>query len=73
MVALTYQELYRILLLRLLEKDLYIHIEVPDYKQILRRKNLRRFHSYDALFSHNMDADVITYVIYTGEIKQVKK
>ena len=29
------------------------------------KKNLRRFHSYDALFSHNMDADKVTAMLYT--------
>ena len=71
LVALTINELYMDFTFKTTEKDLYIHIEFQTTNNS-EKKNLRRFHSYDALFSHNMDADVITYVIYTGEIKQSK-
>ena len=71
LVALTINELYMDFTFKTTEKDLYIHIEFQTTNNS-EKKNLRRFHSYDALFSHNMDADVITYVIYTGKIKQSK-
>ncbi|MFR8314224.1 MAG: hypothetical protein ACLVBP_18835 [Ruminococcus sp.] len=65
LVALTINELYMDFTFKTTEEDLYIHIEFQTTNKS-EKKDLKRFHSYEALFSHNMDAKVITYVIYTG-------
>ena len=48
----------------------YIHIEfqTTDKKEV----DLRRFHAYDAVYSHKTGRKVITYVIYSGGITKVK-
>lgn len=71
LVALTINELYMDFTFKTTEKDLYIHIEFQTTNNS-EKKDLRRFHSYEALFSHNTDAKVITYVIYTGGIEKTK-
>lgn len=58
LVALTINELYMDFTFKTTEKDLYIHIEFQTTNNS-EKKNLRRFHSHDALFSHNMDADEV--------------
>ena len=35
-------------------------------------RSLRRFRAYEALYSHNKGKNVITYVIYSGGIKNVQ-
>ena len=49
LVALTINELYMDFTFKTTEKDLYIHIEFQTTNNS-EKKNLRRFHSYDALF-----------------------
>ena len=71
LVALTINELYMDFTFKTTVKDLYIHIEFQTTNNS-EKKDLRRFHSYEALFSHNTDAKVITYVIYTGGIEKTK-
>ena len=71
LVALTINELYMDFTFKTTEEDLYIHIEFQTTNKS-EKKDLKRFHSYEALFSHNMDAKVITYVIYTGGIEETK-
>ena len=71
LIALTINELYMDFTFKTTVKDLYIHIEFQTTNNS-EKKNLRRFHSYDALFAHNMEAQVITYVIYTGGIEKTK-
>ena len=71
LVALTINELYMDFTFKTTEENLYIHIEFQTTNNS-EKKDLRRFHSYEALFSHNMDAKVITYVIYTGGIEKTR-
>lgn len=49
----------------------YVHFEfqTTDDKVIA---DLRRFRAYEALYSHNTGKNVITYVIYSGGIKNVQ-
>ena len=47
----------------------YIHIEFQTTDS--GKKNLRRFRAYESVFSHKTGKNVITYVIYSGEIKRV--
>lgn len=49
----------------------YVHFEfqTTDDKIIA---DLRRFRAYEALYSHNKGKNVITYVIYSGGIKNVQ-
>ena len=70
LVELTINELYMDFTFKTTE-DLYIHIEFQSTNSSAN-KDLRRFHSYEALFSHNTGKKVITYVIYTGGIKKSK-
>lgn len=70
LVELTINELYMDFTFKTTE-DLYIHIEFQSTNSS-ENKDLRRFHSYEALFSHNTGKKVITYVIYTGGIKKSK-
>ena len=71
LVALTINELYMDFTFKTTEENLYIHIEFQTTNNS-EKKDLRRFHSYEALFSHNTDAKVVTYVIYTGGIEKTK-
>ena len=71
LVKLTINELYMDFTFKTTEENLYIHIEFQTTNNS-EKKDLRRFHSYEALFSHNTDAKVITYVIYTGGIEKTK-
>ena len=54
----------------LTDQDFYIHTEfqTTDGKD----PDLRRFHAYDAVFSHNTGKNVITYVIFSGGITEAK-
>ena len=70
LIELTINELYMDFTFKTTE-DLYIHIEFQSTNSS-ENKDLRRFHSYEALFSHNTGKKVITYVIYTGGIKKSK-
>lgn len=46
--------------------DFYIHVEFQTTDS--EKKDLRRFHAYEAVFSHETGKKVITYVIYSGGI-----
>lgn len=50
----------------LMEDDTYIHFEFQTTDK--GKKDLRRFRAYEALLSHQTDRDVVTYVIYSGDI-----
>ena len=47
-------------------EDFYIHVEFQTTDS--EEKDLRRFHAYEAVFSHENGKKVITYVIYSGGI-----
>ena len=47
--------------------DFYIHIEFQTTDS--GEKDLRRFHAYESVLSHKTGKNVITYVIYSGGIK----
>ena len=47
-------------------KDLYIHIEFQSTDS--GQKDLRRFHAYESVYAHKTGKNVITYVIYSGQI-----
>ena len=49
-------------------KDLYIHIEFQSTDS--GQKDLRRFHAYESVYAHKTGKNVITYVIYSGEISK---
>lgn len=49
---------------------IYIHIEFQTTDS--GEKDLRRFHAYDAVYSHKKEKKVITYVIYSGGITHVR-
>ena len=69
MIKLTIHSLY--MDFTFLTKDgFYVHIEfqTTDKKDI----DLRRFHAYDAVYSNQTEKNVITYVIYSGGITDVK-
>ncbi len=70
LVELTINELYMDFTFKTTDR-LYIHIEFQT-TNTSEATDLRRFHSYEALFSHNTGMKVITYVIYTGGIKVTK-
>lgn len=48
----------------------YIHIEFQTTDK--KETDLRRFHAYDAVYSNQTGKKVITYVIYSGGITNVK-
>ena len=48
-------------------EDFYIHIEFQTTDS--GEKDLRRFHAYESVLSHKTGKNVITYVIYSGGIK----
>ena len=48
--------------------DFYIHIEFQTTDS--GKRDLRRFHAYESVLAHKTGKNVITYVIYSGEIKQ---
>ncbi|MGL5675004.1 MAG: hypothetical protein ACRDDX_01170 [Cellulosilyticaceae bacterium] len=50
----------------LMEDDTYIHFEFQTTNKGIA--DLRRFRAYEALLSHQTGKDVITYVIYSGDI-----
>ncbi|WP_315080647.1 hypothetical protein [uncultured Clostridium sp.] len=51
----------------LMEDDTYIHIEFQTTDKGVA--DLRRFKAYESLFELEMNKDVVTYVIYSGNIK----
>lgn len=53
----------------LMEDDTFIHFEFQTTNKGI--KDLRRFRAYEALLSHQTDKEVITYVVYSGDIKNV--
>ena len=53
----------------LMEDDTYIHFEFQTTNK--NTSDLRRFRAYEALLSHQTGKDVITYVVYSGNIINV--
>lgn len=53
----------------LMEDDTYIHFEFQTTNKNI--SDLRRFRAYEALLSHQTGKDVITYVVYSGNIINV--
>lgn len=51
----------------LMEDDTFIHFEFQTTNK--GKVDLRRFRAYEALLSHQTGKDVITYVVYSGNIK----
>lgn len=47
-------------------EDMYIHVEFQTTDA--GEEDLRRFHAYEAVFSHETGKKVLTYVIYSGGI-----
>lgn len=54
----------------LMEDDTYIHFEFQTTNK--GAADLRRFRAYEALLSHQTGKDVVTYVIYSGDIINAK-
>lgn len=53
----------------LMEDDTYIHFEFQTTDK--GATDLRRFRAYEALLSHQTSKDVVTYVVYSNNIKNV--
>ena len=51
-------------------EDFYIHVEFQTTDS--GEDDLRRFHAYEAVFSHETGKQVLTYVIYSGGIKNAR-
>ena len=51
----------------LMEDDTFIHFEFQTTNKW--KIDLRRFRAYEALLSHQTGKDVVTYVVYSGNIK----
>ncbi len=51
----------------LMEDDTFIHFEFQTTNK--GKTDLRRFRAYEALLSHQTGKDVITYVVYSVNIK----
>jgi hypothetical protein len=51
----------------LMEDDSYIHFEFQTSDKGI--KDLRRFRTYEALLNMQTGKDVVTYVVYSGDIK----
>ena len=51
----------------LMEDDTYIHIEFQTTDKGI--VDLRRFKAYESLFELQMNKDIVTYVVYSGNIK----
>lgn len=51
----------------LMEDDTYIHIEFQTTDKGIA--DLRRFKAYESLFELQMNKDIVTYVVYSGNIK----
>ena len=51
-------------------EDFYIHVEFQTTDS--GEEDLRRFHAYEAVFSHETGKNVLTYVIYSGGITKVR-
>ena len=69
LVELTIQSLYMDFTF-LTTGDFYIHTEFQTTDK--KEADLRRFHAYDAVYSNKTGKKVITYVIYSGGITNVK-
>lgn len=50
-----------------MEDDTFIHFEFQTTNK--GKTDLRRFRAYEALLSHQTGKDVVTYVVYSGNIK----
>ena len=51
-------------------ENFYIHVEFQTTDS--GEDDLRRFHAYEAVFSHESGKKVLTYVIYSGGIKNTR-
>lgn len=51
----------------LMEDDTYIHIEFQTTDKGIA--DLRRFKAYESLFEFQVNKDIVTYVVYSGDIK----
>ena len=51
----------------LMEDDTYIHIEFQTTDKGIA--DLRRFKTYESLFELQMNKEIVTYVVYSGNIK----
>jgi len=51
----------------LMEDDTYIHFEFQTTNKGI--EDLRRFRTYEALLNFQTGKDVVTYVVYSGDIK----
>ncbi|GAA0788149.1 hypothetical protein [Hathewaya limosa] len=51
----------------LMEDDTFIHFEFQTTNK--GKIDLRRFRAYEALLSHQTGKDVVTYIVYSGNIK----
>ena len=69
LVELTIQSLYMDFTF-LTTSGFYIHTEFQTTDK--KEADLRRFHAYDAVYSNKTGKKVITYVIYSGGITNVK-
>ena len=69
LVELTIQSLYMDFTF-LTTGGFYIHTEFQTTDK--KEADLRRFHAYDAVYSNKTGKQVITYVIYSGGINNVK-
>ena len=69
LVELTIQSLYMDFTF-LTTGGFYIHTEFQTTDK--KEADLRRFHAYDAVYSNKTGKKVITYVIYSGGITNVK-
>ncbi|MBV7271493.1 hypothetical protein I6U48_00985 [Clostridium sp. PL3] len=54
----------------LMEDDTFIHFEFQTTNK--GKIDLRRFRAYEALLSHQTGKDVLTYVVYSGNIKNTE-
>ena len=54
----------------LMEDDTYIHVEFQTTDK--GKDDLRRFRAYESLLSFQTGKDVVTYVVYSNEIQNVK-
>jgi hypothetical protein len=51
----------------LMEDDTYVHLEFQTTDKGI--SDLRRFKAYESLFELQMNKDIVTYVVYSGNIK----
>ncbi len=52
-----------------MEDDTFIHFEFQTTNK--GKADLRRFRAYESMLSHQTEKDVLTYVVYSGNIKNL--